>query len=104
MIERVTKENLDQYEAFIKKHPKGLFQHSSKWAKVKSAWKWEAVMLRDEDGNIKGSADVLIRTVPVIKASLLYCCRGFVQRNTTATVLKSTRRSPWRTRPTSSIC
>ena len=23
MIERVTKENLDQYEAFIKKHPKG---------------------------------------------------------------------------------
>ena len=32
----------------------------------------------DEDGNIKGSADVLIRTVPVIKASLLYCCRGFV--------------------------
>lgn len=37
MIERVTKENLDQYEAFIKKHPKGLFQHSSKWAKVKSA-------------------------------------------------------------------
>ena len=38
MIERVTKENLDQYEAFIKKHPKGLFQHSSKWAKVKSAW------------------------------------------------------------------
>ena len=25
MIERVTKENLDQYEAFIKKHPKGLF-------------------------------------------------------------------------------
>ena len=57
MIERVTKENLDQYEAFIKKHPKGLFQHSSKWAKVKSAWKWEAVMLRDEDGNIKGSAD-----------------------------------------------
>lgn len=35
MIERVTKENLDQYEAFIKKHPKGLFQHSSKWAKVK---------------------------------------------------------------------
>ena len=38
MIERVTKENLDQYEAFLKKHRNGLFQHSSKWAKVKSAW------------------------------------------------------------------
>ena len=78
MIERVNKENLAEYEAFIQKHPKGLFQHSSKWAKVKSAWKWEAIMCKDENGEIKGSADVLIRTVPVIKASLLYCCRGFV--------------------------
>ena len=32
---RVNKDNLDEYEEFIKKHPKGLFQHSSKWAKVK---------------------------------------------------------------------
>ena len=39
---RVNKDNLDEYEEFIKKHPKGLFQHSSKWAKVKSAWKFEA--------------------------------------------------------------
>ena len=46
MIERVTKENLDQYEAFIKKHPKGLFQHSSKWAKVKSAWKCKRRRIR----------------------------------------------------------
>ena len=50
MIERVNKNNLAEYEAFIKKHPKGLFQHSSKWAKVKSAWKWEAVMLKDDNG------------------------------------------------------
>ena len=41
---RVNKDNLDEYEEFIKKHPKGLFQHSSKWAKVKSAWKFEAIM------------------------------------------------------------
>ena len=41
MIERVNKDNLAEYEEFIKRHPKGLFQHSSKWAKVKSNWKWE---------------------------------------------------------------
>uniref|UniRef100_UPI004025B35C peptidoglycan bridge formation glycyltransferase FemA/FemB family protein n=1 Tax=Eubacterium sp. TaxID=142586 RepID=UPI004025B35C len=78
MIERVTKNNLKEYEKFIKEHPKGLFQHSSKWAKVKSAWKWEAIMLKDDNGNIKGAAAALIRFVPVIKYSLFYVCRGFV--------------------------
>lgn len=46
--------------------------------KGKSAWKFEAVMLKDENGEIKGSASVLIRSIPVIKNSLMYCCRGFV--------------------------
>ena len=50
MIERVNKDNLAEYEEFIKRHPKGLFQHSSKWAKVKSNWKWEAIMLKDKNG------------------------------------------------------
>ena len=75
---RVNKDNLDEYEEFIKKHPKGLFQHSSKWAKVKSAWKFEAIMLKNDSGEIKGSAAVLIRSIPIIKNSLMYCCRGFV--------------------------
>ena len=78
MIVRVNNENLSEYEEFIKNHPKGLFQHSSKWAKVKSAWKWEAIMLKDDSGKIVGSAAVLIRFVPVIKYSLFYVCRGFV--------------------------
>ena len=78
MIVRVNNDNLEEYEDFIKKHPKGLFQHSSKWAKVKSAWKWEAVMLKDDNGKIIGAADVLIRSIPVIKYSLMYACRGFV--------------------------
>lgn len=51
--------------------------HSSRWAKVKSSWKWEAVLCRGGDGTIKGSAAVLIRDIPVIHYSLLYCCRGF---------------------------
>lgn len=78
MIERVDKNNLEEYESFIKTHPKGLFMHSSKWSKVKSAWKWEAILDRADDGRIRGSAAVLIREMPVVHASLLYCCRGFV--------------------------
>ncbi len=77
MIERVNSSNLDEYEKFIKEHPKGLFQHSSKWAHVKDAWKWEALMLKNEDGTIRGSAAILIRFIPVIKYSLFYVCRGF---------------------------
>lgn len=77
MIERVTEQNLSEYEDFIAHHPRGLYVHSSKWAKVKSNWKWEAIMLKDEKGKICGSASVLIRFLPVVKYSLVYCCRGF---------------------------
>ena len=35
-------------------------------------------MLKDKNGEIKGSAAALIRFVPVIKYSLFYICRGFV--------------------------
>jgi len=77
MIERVNDNNYAEYEAFLANHPKGLFCHTRNWGKVKSAWKWEAVMVKDEAGNIKGAGSVLIRFMPVIKASLLYVCRGF---------------------------
>ena len=35
-------------------------------------------MLKNDSGEIKGSAAVLIRSIPIIKNSLMYCCRGFV--------------------------
>ena len=78
MIERVNENNLAEYEAFIESHPKGLFYHSSKWGRVKSAWKWQAVICRGESGEIKGEAAVMMRFIPVINAALCYVCRGFV--------------------------
>lgn len=77
MIERVNDDNYNEYEAFLKQHPKGLFCHTKNWGKVKSAWKWEALMCRDDSGKIKGAGSVLIRFVPVVKCSLCYVCRGF---------------------------
>lgn len=78
MIEIADESNLSEYEAFIKSHPKGLFVHSSKWAKVKTMWEWKAVIFRNEQSVIKGTACVLIRKIPFINRSLMYCCRGFV--------------------------
>ena len=89
MIERVNKDNLAEYEEFIKRHPKGLFQHSSKWAKVKSNWKWEAIMIKDKNREIKGSAAALIRFVP----TLCLTASSSLQRNTRHIALKSTLKS-----------
>lgn len=78
MIEFVDEGNLSEYEEFIKNHPKGLYVHSHKWAKVKTMWEWKAVIFRNEQSVIKGTACVLIRKIPLVNRSLMYCCRGFV--------------------------
>lgn len=76
MIETVTAATLEEYEAFIEGHPKGHFLQSSLWGKVKSSWKWEAILCRGEDGAIRGSLAVLIRKVPALPYTLMYAGRG----------------------------
>ncbi len=76
MTELVTKQNLAEYEAFVQSHPKGHFAQSSLWAKQKPAWTWQAILCRDEVGNIKGSLAFLIRKMPIVRRKMLYACRG----------------------------
>ena len=49
---------------------------SHDWSKVKSSWTWEAVVVRGEDGRIKGSMALLIRKMPLFPITLMYCPRG----------------------------
>lgn len=77
MIEAVNEKNLNEYESFISQHPRGIMMFSNKWARVKKDWAWEAIICKDENGVIKGSASALIRYIPVVKYALVYCCRGF---------------------------
>ena len=49
---------------------------TSMWKDVKNNWGFDAVVVRDRDGNIKGSVAVLNQKVPVIGTSLLYAPRG----------------------------
>lgn len=72
MIERVTPENLNEFEAFLQRHPKGNFAQSVLWGKQKPMWKWEALLARGEDGAVKGAMSVLIRSVPHTKKTLIY--------------------------------
>ena len=77
MSEIITKEQIPEYEAFLQSHPKGHFAQSVLWAKQKRMWKWEAIVSRDANGNIKGSLAVLIRKiVPGLPFTMMYGCRG----------------------------
>ncbi len=76
MFEIVNEKTLSEYERFIETHPKGHFLQSSRWAKVKSAWKWVAIVVRNEGGAIKGAVSVLIRKVPALPYTLMYAGRG----------------------------
>ena len=50
MFEFVNDNTLAEYEAFNMSHPFGHFAQSKKWANLKDNWKWEAVIVRDENG------------------------------------------------------
>jgi len=76
MSERITASTLAEYEAFLENHPKGHFAQSSLWAKQKPMWDWQAVVVRGDDGAIRGSLAVLIRRVPGLPFTLMYGCRG----------------------------
>ncbi len=95
MYELITNETLEEYEAFISSHPKGHFAQSSLWGKQKSAWLWQAVAVRGEDGRIRGSLAFLIRKAPIFGVSMLYACRGPVcdldDRETFAQLMEGAR-------------
>ena len=76
MFEIITKDTLQEFEAFVAGHPKGHFLQSHQWAAVKGSWKWEAVAVRNSDGNICGAFSVLIRKLPALPYTFMYSARG----------------------------
>lgn len=75
-MELVTKASQYEYENFVSAHSKGHFMQSSHWAKVKDNWKWEGIIVRNEEGDICGALSVLIRKVPVFPVTIMYAPRG----------------------------
>lgn len=67
---------LEEYEEFVKNHPKGHFAQSLKWAELKKEWKHEIVTVRDENGKIQAAMLLLIRKIPVFKNTIIYSPRG----------------------------
>ena len=65
-----------EYEAFNQSCDKGHFCQSVLWAKIKTDWKFEAVIVRDGAGAIVGTIGVLVRPVPLFHAKMMYSPRG----------------------------
>lgn len=72
MIEYLKDVDKNEYEQFISSHPKGHFMQSVLWAKQKPQWVWDGVLCRGENGEIKGTAAVLVRKVPGLPWTLMY--------------------------------
>ncbi len=65
-----------EYESFVQSCPKGNFAQSIMWARLKTEWDFEAVIVRNDAGEIAGTLGVLIRSVPVFRAKMMYSPRG----------------------------
>jgi len=76
MIEAVTGATLAEYEDFISHHPKGHFLQSSMWGRLKKAWVFDALVSRDQTGQIRGSIATLTRPVPGTPFTLMYAGRA----------------------------
>ncbi|MBQ3885727.1 MAG: peptidoglycan bridge formation glycyltransferase FemA/FemB family protein [Ruminococcus sp.] len=66
----------EEYEKFVSGHENGSFTQSLKWADVKEGWGHEAVAVKDGNGNIKGTALILLKKLPFIGRTFFYCPRG----------------------------
>lgn len=75
-MEILKKEDINAYKAFVESNEKGHFMQGPEWGIVKGAWKWEAIVDKNEKGEIVGALSVLIRRVPGLPYTLMYAPRG----------------------------
>ena len=76
MIEHVTLANAAELDAYVAALPNGHFMQTSLWGKVKTDWPWHGLILRGEDGKIRGTMALLSHRMHLIRTSFLYAPRG----------------------------
>ena len=75
-METVKIENAQEFDSFVRSHPKGHMMQTSAWGKVKKEWEWKGFICRDSGGNIKGVCGVLLRQIPMTPFKMMYAPRG----------------------------
>ena len=74
----LSKNEEEQLKKFLNENPKTNFLQSPEWAKVKTEWENEFIIVKDDKGEIKGTMSILLRKVPIFKRYIMYAPRGFV--------------------------
>lgn len=75
-MEILEAKDYEKYEDFVQSCPKGHFMQSRLWSKIKDSWKWQALIHRNQQGEIIGSMAVLIRKLPGLPYTIMYSPRG----------------------------
>ncbi len=70
-------EKNNKLNEFLETNKKSHFLQSPEWAKVKSDWKHEMIVI-EENNQIKGTMSILLRKVPIFNRYIMYAPRGFV--------------------------
>ncbi|MBO4815991.1 MAG: peptidoglycan bridge formation glycyltransferase FemA/FemB family protein [Clostridia bacterium] len=68
----------DKLDEFLESNKKSHFLQSPEWARVKSNWEHEMIVVKDKNGEIEGTMSILLRKVPVLNRYIMYAPRGFV--------------------------
>lgn len=74
----LSKNEEEKLKKFLNENTKTNFLQSPEWAKVKTEWKNEFIIIKDDNGEIKGTMSILLRKVPIFKRYIMYAPRGFV--------------------------
>lgn len=74
----LSKNDQEKLVRFLKENPKTNFLQSPEWAKVKTEWENEFIIVKDKDDQIKGTMSILLRKVPIFNRYIMYAPRGFV--------------------------
>ncbi|MTI85556.1 MAG: aminoacyltransferase [Firmicutes bacterium] len=79
--------NPQEYTEYIKNHAKGHFLQTIEWSKVKQDWDNIWFVIKDA-GEIKGAGSILLRKLPVVGKTFMYCPRGPVLDYSDRDILK----------------
>ncbi len=87
MVIRVTEDNFEKYDAFLKNHENGHFMQSLDWRDFKCDKNSFAIMCEDDEGEVCGVMLMFVMKVRRTDKIYLYCPRGPVCSREDAKVL-----------------
>ena len=76
MIEFVSLARAWALDTFVEQQPNGHFMQTSLWGRVKRDWPWTGLLLRDEDGAIRGTMALLRHDFRRLPGCFFYAPRG----------------------------